>query len=131
MKINHVDHIGIRVANFERSIRFYALFGFEVIREDSDEHVVTARHPTGITLNFLDSATHDHDKQNVLMDIDNKYPGYTHFALNVESSDDAAQFMHDREIPITEGPVTFGNGHTSLFIRDPDRNVIEFTQSPR
>ena len=130
MRINKIDHIGIRVANFERSIRFYEQLGFAVTREDYNERVVELTHPAFITLNLLDSARHDHNRQNVLMDIEKQYPGYTHFALNVESIEEAVQFMTSHAIKITEGPVTFGNGKTSLFIRDPDLNVIEFTQDP-
>ena len=130
MKINKIDHVGIRVADFDRSIRFYAMMGFSVTRKDLTEHVVEVQHPSGITLNFLDSANHDHDGQNVLMDIERKYPGYTHCAFNIESVDDALQHLETNGITPTEGPVTFGNGKTSIFIRDPDLNVIEFTHAP-
>ncbi len=130
MKINKIDHIGIRVAEFERAIRFYALLGFTVTREDYEERVVEAKHPCGITLNFLDSANHHHANKNILMDIPEKHPGYTHYAINIDSADDAIRHLAANEIVITEGPITFGNGKTSIFVRDPDFNVIEFTQNP-
>ena len=130
MKINHIDHVGIRVTDFDTAIRFYEILGFSVTRKNMTERVVEVGHPSGITLNFLDSANHDHDGQNVLMDIDRKYPGYTHCAFNIESAEETLTFLASHGITPTEGPITFGNGNTSIFIRDPDRNVIEFTQSP-
>ena len=32
-------------------------------------------------------------------------------------------------IEITEGPVTFPGGSVSIFVRDPDRNVVEMNQA--
>jgi lactoylglutathione lyase len=64
------------------------------------------------------------------MDETIKYPGYTHIALRVTDIEQAIQSTKSLGIAITEGPVTFGDGKTSIFIRDPDRNVIEFTQLP-
>jgi len=128
MKINHIDHVGIRVTDFEQSKAFYAKLGFLPLREDMNERVIAVSHPCGVTLNFLDSANSTDGVNNVLMDVAAKHTGYTHYALNIDSVDEAVHFFNAQEITITEGPVTFGNGKTSLFIRDPDSNVIEFTQ---
>jgi lactoylglutathione lyase len=38
--------------------------------------------------------------------------------------------LEEAGIAISDGPVRFASGSTSIFIRDPDRNVIEFTQDP-
>ncbi len=128
MKLNKIDHIGIRVSDFDKAIHFYKKIGFSVVRKDLKERVVEVKHACGITVNFLDSANSDKQRKNVLMDITEKYPGYTHYAIHVDSIVDAVEYLKSNAINTTEGPVTFGNGKTSIFIRDPDLNVIEFTQ---
>lgn len=128
INIIKLDHIGIRVTDFERSIAFYQQFGFEVVRRDCDERVVVLQHKNGVSLNLLDSAERSHTPLNVLMDEPVKYPGYTHIALQVMDIEHAAHWVTALGIAITEGPVTFGDGKRSIFFRDPDRNVIELTQ---
>jgi lactoylglutathione lyase len=131
MKIKRLDHIGIRVMNFERAIRFYEKLGFSVIRQDLKEHVVVLVHDSGIEINLLDSGNDENNRKNILMDVDRKYPGYTHYAIEVDSVERAKQHLESLGFIVTEGPVTFGDGKTSVFIRDPDKNVIEFTQLPQ
>lgn len=130
MKINRLDHVGIRVMEFDRAIAFYEQLGFSVTRRDLEEHVVVLKHSSGIEINLLDSGNDDNDRRNILMDATKKYPGYTHYAIEVESADETKRFLESIGVKVTEGPVTFGDGKTSVFIRDPDLNVIEFTQLP-
>ena len=75
-----------------------------------------------MTLNLL-GPSDSNEAGNILMDVPEKYPGYTHIALEVASLDEAKAFLADREIAIT-GSFTFGD-LSAVFIRDPDRNVIE------
>ncbi len=130
MKIKSLDHVGIRVMEFDRAIAFYEKLGFSMIRKDLEERVVVLKHDSGVEINLLDSGNDDNDERNVLMDVTPKYPGYTHYAIEVESADDAKQFLESIGLTVTEGPVTFGDGKISVFVRDPDLNVIEFTQLP-
>jgi len=130
MKIKSLDHIGIRVMAFDKAINFYEKLGFSVTRQDLKEHVVVLKHTSGIEINLLDSGNDDNQQKNILMDIEKKYPGYTHYAIEVDSADGAKQYLESIGLVVTEGPVTFGDGKTSIFIRDPDANVIEFTQLP-
>ena len=88
------------------------------------------KHGSGIEINLLDSGNNDNHQKNILMDVDDKYPGYTHYAIEVDSADRAKRQLESIGLVVTEGPVTFGDGKTSVFIRDPDKNVIEFTQLP-
>ena len=92
------------------------------------EPVAIMEHPSGININFILNAD-TNTKENILMDITNKYPGYTHIALNVNDIKSAQNSIQQLNIKITEGPITLPNGSVMFFIRDQDNNVIEFHQN--
>ena len=60
------------------------------------------------------------------MDIKDRYAGYTHIALNVDSVNQTASVFKQLNYAITE-EMQFAN-MKAIFIRDPDRNVIEFNE---
>jgi lactoylglutathione lyase len=129
VSILKIDHIGIRVREKRRATDFYEMLGFKLIVDTGFEqgHPIMMRHASGIVLNLLGPST-EQDDENVLMDIDLKHAGYTHMALKVESLESLELFLHENGIPIT-GRFSFKDMN-SLFIRDPDRNVIEFDEYP-
>ncbi len=124
LNIESVNHVGIRVAHKTRSIAFYENLGFELLSDVGFEkgHPVIMRHPCSVVLNLLGPANASPDS-NILMDVEDKHPGYTHIALTVESLAEAKDFMKTNDIEIT-GSFSFGS-MSAIFIRDPDRNVIE------
>ena len=124
LNVEAVNHIGIRVRDKLRSVSFYESLGFQLVKDVGFDqgHPVIVRHPSGVVLNLLGPANAGNDS-NILMDVAEKYPGYTHFALTVRSMNSAKQFMSDNGIEIT-GSFSFEN-MSAIFIRDPDSNVIE------
>lgn len=124
LDIQNVNHVGIRVSEKQTSRDFYARLGFKLLNDAGFEqgHPVIMKHPCGVVLNLLGPAT-ETDQVNILMDVEKKYPGITHVALTVSSIDDAKAFVGEHDIAIT-GSFSFG-AMSAIFIRDPDRNVIE------
>ncbi len=124
-----IDHIGIRVKEKKRATDFYEKFGFKLIVDTGFEkgHPIMMQHASGIVLNLLGPSTAQED-ENVLMDIDQKHAGYTHMALKIESLSDLEAFLNENNIEIT-GRFSFKDMN-SVFVRDPDRNVIEFDEYP-
>jgi catechol 2,3-dioxygenase-like lactoylglutathione lyase family enzyme len=122
--IEKVDHVGIRVSDKTRSIEYYQALGFKTLADTGFDqgHPVIMQHPSGVVLNLLGPSNTANDK-NILMDVDEKYPGITHVSFKVTSMDEARSFLKDRGIALT-GEFTFKGMH-AIFIRDPDRNVIE------
>jgi lactoylglutathione lyase len=127
MQIRSVHHIGIRVTDEQLAVAFYARFGFKVVYRDQHDPVVVLQNDHGVELNLVVNAVMTFDGQNRLMDIPEKFPGYTHVALRIESIEQAVEELGRWGVPITEGPKRLGPG-ISVFIRDPDANVIELRQ---
>jgi lactoylglutathione lyase len=126
IEIPGVDHIGIRVRDLERAMKFYALFGFTLQLRAANDAVAIVRNPHGVELNLVYNANAGAEGKNILMDVAEKYPGYTHVALRVASIKAAIEALRANGIRITQGPVSFGaDGHVSVFVRDPDLNVVE------
>ncbi len=124
LDIKSVNHVGIRIKDKTRSVSFYELLGFEFGSDAGfeDGHPIIMNHPSGVVLNILGPANSQGDS-NILMDVDAKHTGITHVALTIGSLDDARNFMSENDIEIT-GSFSFGD-MSAIFIRDPDRNVIE------
>ncbi len=124
LEMSNIDHVGIRIGERERSVAFYELLGFELIADGGfDEgHPLVMLHPSGININLLGPAN-ARLGENVLMDESEKYPGITHVAIKMKSSEETEAFVVANNIAIT-GRREF-RGTKTIFIRDPDRNVLE------
>jgi lactoylglutathione lyase len=124
--IERVDHIGVRVRNLDRALAFYRAFGFALVHRAEGDDVAIIRNEHGVELNLVFNANAGDPAANILMDVPDKFPGYTHIALSVTSIPAAIAALKANNIAITQGPVSFGeSGQFSVFVRDPDRNVIE------
>ncbi|KZE33514.1 VOC family protein [Crenobacter luteus] len=128
--ITGIAHVGIRVHDLARSRAFYERLGFVFVAGPlGPEPVAILVHPSGVAVNFILNAA-EPDAPNALMDVPVKRAGYTHIALAVSDLDAVERALRSAGIAISEGPVVFEGGARALFVRDPDRNVIEFNQAP-
>ena len=122
--IERVDHIGIRVRDFERAMAFYRVLGFELRHKVEFDDVAIITNDRDVEINLILNAKTD--EPNILMDVPDKHAGYTHVALRVASIAETIAALKASGIVITQGPVSFGaDGGVSVFVRDPDRNVVE------
>ena len=82
-----INHVGIRVTNLEQARKFYEQLGFIfIVGPIGPEPVAIMEHPSGVNINFILNADSG-ISENILMDIPEKHPGYTHIALDVTNID--------------------------------------------
>ena len=123
LDIDRIDHIG-RISDRRRSVAFYELLGFKMLTDGGydDGHPIVMLHPSGININLLGPAA-GKVGENLLMDEPVKYPGIIHIALKMKSAEETEAFAQANGIEIT-GRREF-RGTKTIFIRDPDRTVLE------
>lgn len=124
-QITGINHIGLRVRSLDTARAFYEHLGFEfIVGPVGPEPVAVMEHPSGININFILNATSDAAPSNVLMDLPEKHPGFTHIALEIDDLDAVQRQLAARGIAITETE-NMPDGTVFFFVRDPDGNVIE------
>jgi lactoylglutathione lyase len=121
-------HVGIRVHDLERSVRFYALLGFrKTVGPVGPEPVAILDHDSGVEINLILNGANPNEP-NVLMDIPVKHAGITHIALLCPDIMAAKASLEAAGIALSGGPIQFGPAAKGIFVRDPDGNVIELHQ---
>jgi catechol 2,3-dioxygenase-like lactoylglutathione lyase family enzyme len=122
-----IDHVVIRVADVDRSIRFYGeVLGCPVERRRDDIGLIQLRAGRSLVdlididseLGRMGGAAPGADAHNM-----------DHFALRIESFDEDALRRHLAEHGIEAGDVNLGYGAEgdgpSFYIQDPDGNTVE------
>ncbi len=115
-------------SSLDRSLAFYELLGFrKVVGPVGPEPVAILTHTSGVEVNLILN-TAEGNTTNPLMDVPEKLPGYTHMALLCADIDAAEQRLAAAHPASERMDLPFGI--RALFVRDPDRNVIELDQLP-
>lgn len=128
VRIGGLAHIGIRVHDLKRSLQFYELLGFtKTAGPLGPEPVAILNHPSGVEVNLVLNAP-SANEPNILMDVPDRHPGITHFALLCPDILAAKATLEAAGLRLSGGPIRFENGAQAIFVRDPDRNVIELHQ---
>jgi len=129
LHVSAVGHVGIRVHDLDRSVSFYERLGFQkTLGPVGPEPVAILKTADGGAEINLVLNSPEPDPTNVLMDVEDKHPGITHVALVIADLAAAMTALEQQGVPLSGGPVDFPGGARAVFVRDPDRNVIELHQ---
>jgi catechol 2,3-dioxygenase-like lactoylglutathione lyase family enzyme len=122
MVLDRIDHLVLTVASIEATSVFYARLGMKIIYAEGRTALHFGQHKIN-----LHQHGHEFDPHAQL-----PTPGSGDFCLIVKTPLDQVQVeLRNLNIPIEEGPVdrTGATGKMrSLYIRDPDQNLVELSQ---
>ena len=120
-------HLGLRVADLDRSLAFYTAVGYEVVGEVPETgigHLTMLKLPSDefVTIELVhDPARGEHDIAT----------GLSHFVIQVESMDATIAELAAKGIDVAEPESPDGSADfLTTWITDPDGNRIELVQWP-
>jgi lactoylglutathione lyase len=123
--VEGLAHVGIRVHDLKRARKFYELLGFQFVAGPiGPEPVAILSHPSGLEINLILNAGQA-TAPNILMDVPEKHAGYTHIALIVSDIQAARAALAAAGLPLSGHRGPSEDHAVALFLRDPDRNVVE------
>lgn len=138
MRVRSFSHVAITVADFNRSVQFYAdVFGAPVIAVGDSPHArvrgffgVDAPNPTcrigwvrvpgGTIIEIFQFQPNQPPIDTVWNRV-----GITHFSFDVDDTDAWHRYLVELGVEIVAPPEQSPHGHTFFFVRDPDGNLIE------
>lgn len=142
MKAHSFSHVAITVADFNRSVRWYAdIFGAPVVGvsdtpservrgffgvqvpEGAPEPTLKIgwiRIPKGATIEVFEFKPSEPAEPVVW-----NRQGIHHFSVNVRNTGKWHEYLKSKGVDIVGPPEQSPHGHTFFFIRDPDGNLIE------
>ena len=126
--ITEYEHVGIRVTDRDEATRFYEKLGWREVADIPAAIANEMSNDAGVRINLIFNGVSREGRRNVLQDESAKYPGVTHAAFVIDDLNGLMEYLKQEGIEITEGPVVFDNRRRTFFIRDPDRNVLEFNE---
>ena len=123
VNIREIDHITLTVADIARSIRFYhEVFDLPVITFDDDRQALM------VGKQKINLQTSDQPHEPVA---DKPTPGSADLCLIAKDKlEDVQHHLKSYFVDVIEGPVEREGAHgklTSLYVRDPDNNLIEIS----
>ena len=126
MTVSNIDHVAVPVENVDAMLDFYKLFGFKV--DTSSAPLLFGVYTETQKLNF--HAPELWQNQRFTLRGPQAKPGCGDFCFHwVADLDSLRNLLRTNSIIIEEGPVSRVGGQgpgTSIYVRDPDGNLVEF-----
>ena len=127
MKLKRYLHTRFRVADMDRSLKFYhEVLGLEISKQSIS--------PRGSKLVYL-KFPHSESELELC-----SFPSsggvevpedLAHLAFEVDDLEAWMKRLQKADIPVTEGPVTTRSGSRFIFTEDPDKYEIELIEPPK
>jgi len=86
VKLEGLNHVGVRVRDLGRSVEWYGGLGFHLLWQSEPHKVACLRNDEiGVELTLIFNSNDSNGGKNVLMDVEPKYPKFNHLSFRVHS----------------------------------------------